>query len=173
MKPFAPSTKTIVTALGTGICTDIDHLEFRDPPGFVITHGDRSILLDCSQLIDRRLKKVGIPLAQVGQIFLSHAHPDHCALPHYIQSAYCDYLFNGAKASGKLGHELTLHVAPGQVAGFYEMMKVQYPEMNGKFWDDFDPQIVPLQISDGTSEASTMSDGVFTITAHPVYHGFG
>lgn len=73
--------------LGTGTCVPNIGSEWRSPPAFLVTLDDGTrILFDCSQGTYDRLIRNGIDPADIHYICLSHPHPDHNALVHYIQT---------------------------------------------------------------------------------------
>lgn len=59
--------------------------------GYLVRHGDASVLLDCGSGVVGRLRQV-LPLSQVGAIVISHLHPDHYIdlIAYYYALKYTD-----------------------------------------------------------------------------------
>src|SRR5690348_640384 len=90
-----------ITALGTGTCAytiprDKSTLR-RKPPAFLVQWGDEQLLFDCSAQVNERLSMVGVDYATISRIAISHTHPDHCALVHFLQSVFCEGIWGGPK----------------------------------------------------------------------------
>ena len=155
-----------VFALGTGVCADTPQTTVsRQPPGFLLDIDGMYLLFDCSEGIRFRLKNAGVDISQVTHVAVSHAHPDHAALPQFIQTKYCSHLFGTPSATST---QLRIYL-PAQLArDFPHVWNWHQPENDGRYWDDFVPKIIGME--DGFTEE--LAPGV-TLTAHHVYHGFG
>lgn len=154
-----------VTALGTGVCSshyDLNVDSLRKPPGFLIDCDGYRILLDCSQDIAARLENRGIPLESINVIAISHAHPDHNALIHFIQSVYAKGLWGGEKME-----TLSVIMPNHLIDNFATWWKIYIPET-----DTFDFPTLTFHRPNETYSIHGVN-GEITIEAFAVYHGFG
>lgn len=80
-----------VHVLGSGTCLPVRGGQRRAHPGFFIGYGkgDQHLVLECSQGMAERLEAIGEDPDKITQLAISHAHPDHCALPQFLQTAFC------------------------------------------------------------------------------------
>ena len=155
-----------VTALGTGVCTDTQQTKaLRQPPGFLVQVDGMNILLDCSEGIRFRLKALGIDPWQVAHVAVSHAHPDHAALPQFIQSSFCNRFIG---LPGQARPVLSIYLPTLLARDFPQVWNWHQPENGGRYWDNFEPKIIGMK--DGYSEQ--IAPGI-TLKAFSVYHGFG
>jgi ribonuclease BN (tRNA processing enzyme) len=155
-----------VIALGTGTCSDTPQTkQSRQPPGFLITVDDQHILFDCSEGIRFRLQAHNIDIAHVQHVAISHAHPDHAALPQFIQAKYCRLLFG---ASGTKSTKLHIFLPKILARDFPQVWNWHQPENDGAYWKEFTPQIIG--VSDGFEEE--IFPGA-VLKAYTVYHGYG
>jgi ribonuclease BN (tRNA processing enzyme) len=154
-----------VLALGTGVCTDTPHSKnTRQPPGFLITVDGFHILFDCSEGIRFRLKNDGVSISDVKHVAITHAHPDHAALPQFIQSKFCHLLYGDRHA----GEQLTVYMPKMLARDFPQVWNWHQPENDGGYWKEFAPDIVGM--SDGFEREVAPH---VTFKAVHVYHGFG
>jgi len=71
----------------------------RNQNGILISYGSEKILVDCGEGIQRQLKIVGVSLAKINRVLISHLHGDHVlGLPGLIQSM------------GNSDYQKTLHI---------------------------------------------------------------
>lgn len=155
-----------VIALGTGVCTDTPQTKSpRHPPGFVINLGENHILFDCSEGIRFRLRQAGIDPRLVTHVAVSHAHPDHAALPQFIQSKFCSILFDKPDPRA---HQLRVYLPKILARDWPQVWNWHQPENDGGYWNEFAPEIVGME--DGFSEE--ILPGVI-LKSFSVYHGFG
>ncbi|TAN34203.1 hypothetical protein EPN28_00485 [Patescibacteria group bacterium] len=85
-----------LTILGSG--TDASHLAGianRFPPGFLVEWNEHKLLIECSEGIRFRLEKIGVDYADIRHLAISHAHPDHYALPQFLQSVWNKIMWSG------------------------------------------------------------------------------
>jgi ribonuclease BN (tRNA processing enzyme) len=155
-----------VIALGTGVCVDIPHTKIpRQPPGFLAIVDDLHFLFDCSEGIRFRLQQARIDLAKVTHVAISHSHPDHAALPQFIQSKFCRYLFGEHDDSAA---KLKIYMSKILARDFPQVWNWHQPENDGGYWKEFEPEFVGME--DGFAEE--LAPGV-RLTAMNVYHGYG
>lgn len=156
----------VVTALGTGVCTDTPQTKMtRQPPGFLIDIDGLYILFDCSEGIRFRLKAAGVDPSSVTHVAVSHAHPDHAALPQFIQSKFCSILY--AKPDPHK-HQLRVYLPKILARDWPQVWNWHQPENDGGYWNEFAPEIVGME--DGFEEE--IAPGIF-LKSFAVYHGFG
>jgi ribonuclease BN (tRNA processing enzyme) len=137
-----------VIALGTGVCTDTSHTSNpRQPPGFLVIAGGLHLLLDCSEGIRFRLRQAGIDVTDVTHVAVTHAHPDHAALPQFIQAKFCRHLFGEHKAHSD---HLRIYLPKILARDFPQVWNWHQPENDGGYWKEFAPQIVGMD--DGFEE---------------------
>jgi ribonuclease BN (tRNA processing enzyme) len=70
------STNPTITILGSGTALNTAR---RGSPGYLLSHGSSSTLLDCGSGTLRQLAKGGVEFQTVSRILLSHVHVDHVA----------------------------------------------------------------------------------------------
>lgn len=151
-----------LTILGSGTCaSQLPGIPNRYPPGFLVEWVDQRILFDCSEGMRFRLQDAGYDYAAIQHLAISHAHPDHFALPHFIQSVYCHGAWGGRKNE-------TLNIyCPGQIVeDFPALWQIHFPERGGKYFDYPKLNFVPA-----AETASQIGNGI--LTAKKVQHGNG
>ncbi|MBU2566829.1 hypothetical protein KKG46_04715 [Patescibacteria group bacterium] len=158
-----------VIALGTGVCTNgCTPGADRQPPGFLFDYNGNLLLIDASEGIRFRINEAGYDYGKVAHLALSHVHPDHCALPQFLQAKLCRVLWGGA-TDGMEKIKIFMH--EGSAEGFTQVWNWHHPEAGGKlnhFPDKFNFEIQAIR--GGWSEEIFPG---FTIKAFGVYHGFG
>ncbi|MFH1620830.1 MAG: ribonuclease Z [Patescibacteria group bacterium] len=155
-----------IIALGTGVCYDSPKEKIlRQPPGFLVIVDDLHLLFDCSEGIRFRLHQARVDLSRVTHVAVSHAHPDHAALPQFIQAKFCRYLFG---EHDDRAAKLKIFMAKILVRDFPQVWNWHQPENDGGYWKEFEPEFVGME--DGYKEK--LADGV-TFTAKNMYHGYG
>ena len=70
-----------LTLLGTGTPTPLSH---RAGAGYLVTLDEQTLLFDCGPGSARRLLENGTPPREIGSLFLTHLHYDHCVDYGYI-----------------------------------------------------------------------------------------
>ena len=134
------------------------------PPGFLVQWGEgEQLLFECSEGVRFRLEKMGIDYASIEHVAVSHAHPDHYAPLHLVQSLYCKGLWSD---TGYGTQSFTLYGPDELIADFPTLWNIHLPQKEG-YYPGFDLGLVPL--SDGISRQI----GTASLQAAPVYHGFG
>jgi ribonuclease BN (tRNA processing enzyme) len=155
-----------VLALGTGVCSDLAMTRTpRHPPGFLVDLDGFLLLFDCSEGIRCRLQQAGFDPAAVAHVALSHGHPDHAALPQFIQARYCRLAFG---APHPLADKLQVYLPAALARTFPAVWDWHQPEHNGRYWERFTPSFVPLDNGD----RHNLAPGV-TLISYDVYHGHG
>jgi ribonuclease BN (tRNA processing enzyme) len=155
-----------ITALGTGVCANgYFPNTVRKPPGFLIDVDGTLILFDCSEGIRYRIQEAGYEYGLVQHVAVSHAHPDHVALPQFLQARSCRRLWGEDQPEFGL---CTVYLPKDLVKGFQQVWNWHLPENDGKYWPEFTPKFVPLD--EGSSIGITPE---VTLKSYPVYHGFG
>lgn len=155
-----------VIALGTGNCAngyaqDTD----RQPPGFLVDADGTLILLDCSEGIRYRIARAGFDYGDVQHVAVTHAHPDHAALPQFLQAKSCRRIF--ASDRPEFG-ECTVYLPEKLAKGFASVWDWHQPELQGKYWPEFTPVFKGMK--KGSAVKITPN---ITLKAFPVFHGFG
>lgn len=89
-----------LVALGTGTCVHPPGTPRRMPPLFALDVSEtlvpQWVLFDCSEGARWRLADAGIDPLTVAHLALSHPHPDHAALPQFVQARACELGFGRA-----------------------------------------------------------------------------
>lgn len=131
-----------VYALGTGVCANgyLPNTD-RQPPGFFIDVDGVLILFDCSEGIRYRIQDIGYDYGDVQHVAVSHAHPDHAALPQFLQARSCRRIFANDKPEFGL---CTVYMPAELVEGFQKVWDWHVPENDGKYWPEFTPKFIPL-----------------------------
>ena len=81
-------TKITVLGSGTAVSSFYKPFDFRAPPGYLLEHGGKQYLIECSDGIRGQLEKIKIDYFNTDSIFISHFHPDHFSILPFIQSIY-------------------------------------------------------------------------------------
>lgn len=158
-----------LVVLGSGTCLNpLPGAAARMPPLFALDVGEASaqwILFDCSEGARYRLPAHGIAPAEIRHIALSHPHPDHAALPQFVQGRSCEALF---RKDPSVDLSLTLYAAPRVVATLRSLWVWHQPEDDGappSRW-----RLRTVAASDGF--ARELFEGVW-LRAFRVHHGHG
>ena len=153
-----------LTILGSGTdASQIPGIPNRYPPGFLVEWDQEKVLFDCSEGVRFRLEKVGVDYASIRHLAISHSHPDHYALPQFLQSVWNKGLWGGKHFTD---HDLHIYGPKELVADYKKLWHMYHP--------DFD-NVLPLprlkfhEMSD--SESFEVSGA--KLTAEKVHHGFG
>jgi ribonuclease BN (tRNA processing enzyme) len=155
-----------VVALGTGVCVNgIEKLPDRQPPGFLVEVDGRLVLFDCSEGIRFRIQAAGYDYGHVSHVFVSHAHPDHAALPQFIQSRFVRHMHG---AQDERSRKLALYLPKLLARDFPQVWNWHQPENDGGYWQGFQPEYLAME--DGYQ--AELWPGV-TLKAYDVYHGYG
>lgn len=157
-----------LTILGSGVCandylqTD-SQLDQRYPPAYLLEFNDKKILFDCSELVRFRLERAGFNYADIHHLAISHAHPDHFALVHYLQSVFCKGIWGETK-----NKQLNIY-CPGQIEkDFADYWQMHLPEMDEGERYEY-PELDISAMSNNEKKKISKAE----LNAFPVYHGFG
>lgn len=155
-----------VIALGTGVCSDTSQTKYpRQPPGFLVNVDGRHLLFDCSEGIRFRLHQAGVDIADLSHVAVSHAHPDHAALPQFIQAKFCRML-NCER--NPCASRLRVYLPKMLARDFPQVWNWHQPENDGGYWNEFAPSVIGME--DGFEE--DILPGV-RLKAVNMYHGYG
>lgn len=174
------STATVYV-LGSGTCYPEPGRTKRAPPGFYIRYGARPeehLLLECSAGIAERLEAIGVGADQIGQLAISHAHPDHFALPQFLQSAHCAYSIRSRGEPPSEKPVLELFVPHHIKMNLRRLNEIHFEETC--FAPDRSPGLAyPIvnatDMTDHQREHGVLVSlaGGASLRAFPVQHGFG
>ncbi|MFH1078360.1 MAG: MBL fold metallo-hydrolase [Patescibacteria group bacterium] len=155
-----------VLALGTGVCSN-GHLPGArmQPPGFLIDVDGTLILLDCSEGIRYRIADAGYDYGAIGHVCVTHGHPDHAALPQFIQAKACRCIFG---SGCRVANPCTFYLPRPLVERFRAVWDWYQPENDGGYWKEFTPTFVPLD-----DRATIELEKDVRLTSYAVPHGFG
>ena len=158
-----------VLALGTGVCSDTPHTKkARQPPGFLISINEElHLLFDCSEGIRFRCVASGVLPSAITHVFITHSHPDHVALPQFIQSKFCYFLFDNQHHDPR-ATELNVYMPQLLARDFPQVWNWHQPENDGGYWNEFEPKIIGMK--DGYTVQ--IAEGV-RLHAVNLYHGYG
>lgn len=114
-------------ALGTGVCANCLQVAGprRHPPGFLVDWNGELFLMDASEGIRFRIEDAGYDYGQLKSVAITHAHPDHAALPQLIQAKLCRVLW-GKAAPGT--DQLKVYMHEALVEKFQEVWDWHHPE---------------------------------------------
>ncbi|MDD5109993.1 MAG: ribonuclease Z [Patescibacteria group bacterium] len=159
-----------LTILGSGgPVSDLLKLRNRELPGYWVTWKGGHVLFEVSEGIRFRLQRIGVLYVSVKHIAVTHAHPDHYALPHFLEAVYCHKVFGGVKAE-----MMDVYAPDSIVDGWPALFKAFVPEApspdthcteEGYLW----PKLTWHKMSGG----KTVKQGDATLSAQNVNHGFG
>lgn len=154
-------------ALGTGTCVHAQGTALRLPPLFALDVSETAapawILFDCSEGARWRLADAGVDPLAVAHVALSHPHPDHAALPQFVQARACEVIFGRA-----VGRDLplTLYLPAQSAAALADLWRWHAPEDGGVPTTRFALRTVGVE--DGFREE--VLPGVW-LSARAVVHG--
>ncbi len=157
-----------VTILGSGTCTSqLPNIENRYPPAFLVEVGEKKVMFDCSEAVRFRLEKMGYDFEDIHHVALSHTHPDHCAIFHYIQAVFVKGLWGGEDCKNEY---LNIYCPQQVVDEFDNMWNFHFPEVANERWEW--PKINLHPMTDGNEQVQKIEDGM-VLKGRSVYHGFG
>ncbi len=160
-----------VTVLGSGTCAShLPGIPNRFPPGFLVEWGKEyaeKMLFDCSEGVRFRLEEVGVDFSTLGHIAISHAHPDHYALVHFLQAAFCKNMWTTEPLPQD--HEVRVYCPTHIAQDFPQLLALYNPDMEGKFWPW--PQVAFQPMSARNEELAIGTDA--KLTTADVHHGHG
>lgn len=155
-----------LTVLGSGTCgSQLPNIPNRQPPAFVLETSSQIIMFECSEGVKYRLEAAGYKYYDIDHIAISHVHPDHYALVHYLQSVGC---FNSWVGSANKRIDI---YAPRQITASFETLWTTYvpddPERKNRIW----PKLKFHTVTNPDKVVQIIGD--HRLTAHAVYHGHG
>ncbi len=165
----------VLHALGTGTCFPEPGSIRRAHPGFLLTWGENekhNLLLECSSSIAERLERVGVSPDEIKAVAISHAHPDHFALPQFVQSAHCATLQRGERRIFDHDSQNLDLFVPQHIANHIDTLnRIHFEEScgEGRIPGLQTPKLHPNVLDPGAT-------GVFMdaiIRSFRVMHGFG
>lgn len=155
-----------IIALGTGVCSNGYGPETdRHPPGFLVDADGVMVLLDCSEGIRYRLHAAGVDYGFVQHVAITHGHPDHAALPQFLQAKSCRRIFGNDHPEFGV---CNVYMPPRLVEKFPDVWDWHQPELEKKYWPEFTPNFVAM----GEEGSVGIAPGM-TLKSFPVTHGFG
>ena len=84
---------------------------------YLLKHNKRQILFDCGEGATSAMLRLGIDPTQIGTVFITHMHPDHCmGLPLFLQANYVS----------RRKERLDLFVPSEAVAGIKNLFDLTY-----------------------------------------------
>lgn len=156
-----------LVALGTGTCVHPPGTPRRMPPLFALDVSESPapqwVLFDCSEGARWRLADEGIDPLDIAHVALSHPHPDHAALPQFVQSRACEASFG--RGVGR-ALPLALYMPHASADSITELWRWHGPEDDGVPTTRFALEVVGA--GDGFSRE--LRPGV-TLRAREVLHG--
>lgn len=152
--------------LGSGVAaSQLPGIPNRYPPGYVVEWGDNSLLLECGEAVRFRLEEMGFDYGKIEHLAVSHSHPDHYALPHFMVARYCKELWSDKDCSATM---LQVYCPDSIAKNFFELCKLYVPdEQNGAIFGQ------NIALHPMSSPAERLSIGNGTLSAENVRHGFG
>ncbi len=155
-----------VVALGTGINVNgVDYCQHRYPPSFLIDVDGLLILFDCGEGTRFRLQAAGYDYGLVTHVAVSHAHPDHAALPQFIQAKLGRLLWGKHDPRTT---QLKIYLPRILARDFPQVWNWHQPENDGGYWQEFAPEIIGMD--DGFERE--LAPRVL-LKAFSVYHSYG
>lgn len=166
------STAPVIHVLGSGTCHPVPGGKRRAHPGFFVRwgEGNRHLLIECSQMIAERLETIGEDPYDVRHLAISHAHPDHYALPQFVQTAFCAGLSRANHESTELAVYGSAHV----VNTIRDLNRIYFEEtVTAEKAGLSSPRIVQHCLQRSGGGATLACDGSAHLAGYSVYHGFG
>ncbi len=140
-----------LTILGSGCC--VPSLR-RSSPGYLLTVKEKHFLLDCGPGTMRSLTKMGVDIADLSGIFLSHFHLDHCG-------ELCPLIFSLKYAGFEKKSNLLIAGPPGLTDFFQKLEKIY------QGW--ITPESFSLKTVENVSVIEELSN--FPISSEKMKHG--
>lgn len=167
-----------VFVLGSGTCFPEPGRKRRAHPLFYVDWdgGKRHLLLECSQGAAERLETIGVSPGNIRHLAVSHAHPDHFALPQFVQAAHCALLVNQPAAPTPTTPTLNVYGPSHVIRSIQQLMAIHFEETTG---EDQPPGLSPPRVFPNTMSWNEATGGTMTavngatLHAFPVHHGFG
>ncbi|MBI5515575.1 MAG: MBL fold metallo-hydrolase [Deltaproteobacteria bacterium] len=152
-----------VLCLGTGTCFPPrpEH-PWRMPPLFLVELPGLRVLFDCSEGARWRLAQAGVDPASIAHVAVSHPHPDHAALPQFVQARACATRV----AEGDVG--LAIHLPARSHGAIKDLWRWHHPEDDGRLTSRL--PIITHGAYDGY--CAVLAPGVL-LKAFSVHHGHG
>jgi len=159
-----------IIALGTGVCTNglDDGMPNRYPPGFLVDYNNQLLLLDASEGVRYRIQKAGYDYGFLEHVAITHAHPDHCALPQLIQAKLCRVLWDKGKNDIEKLKNLAIYMHEDLARGFQAVWDWHHPEGTEVYKGTENWKVEPV----GLNWEKEIFSGL-KLKAFNVYHGFG
>lgn len=150
-----------ISVLGAGTCvSQLPNIPNQFPPSFFVQWDNHHLLLECPEATRFRLEELGLDFASIKNIAISHAHPDHCALVHYVQSVYVKGIYDAPTKNPTI----TVY-SPKQLATHYkDVWQFHVPEMTS---NNYEWPVLRFVTPKGGEVI-----GAATLTAFSVMHGF-
>lgn len=155
-----------LTVLGSGTCgSQMPGVVNRMPPAFVVQSQTQTIMFDCSEAVRFRLEKAGFNYVDINHICISHAHPDHYAFVHFLQSIGCINSWLGP-------HNERIDIyAPRHITENFDALWALYvpddPERKNRIW----PALHFHAMSKPDKQEHEI--GEHNLKSFSVYHGHG
>ncbi|NMB56524.1 ribonuclease Z [Candidatus Beckwithbacteria bacterium] len=151
-----------ITVLGSGMdASQIPGITNRFPPGYLLEWGKGKILIECPESIRFRLEEIGVDYASIQHLAISHSHPDHYALPQYLQSVW-----NKGYLTDKnyINHNLNIYGPSSLINKIDELLQFFRPG-----W--LSVLVLPKLILKALPQKSTLIINGLKLSAINVYHG--
>ena len=163
--------KPIVHVLGSGTCHPVPGGKRRAHPGFFIRwgEGDQHLLLECSENMAVRIEAIGEEVDRIRHLAISHAHPDHFALPQFVQSMNCAASWR-PKAGLFVPGQLHVYGSAHVVQSVSKLNHIHFEETVSERGAGLsNPDLALHMMLQSTVE---FGEGV-KLSSFPVHHGFG
>jgi ribonuclease BN (tRNA processing enzyme) len=148
----------------------------RAHPLFLFRYGEKKgeeILFECSSNAAERLSDMDVAPYSIGQVAISHAHPDHYAFQHFVQTAHCHILHRPGFDPGKsdLLPRITLFAHDDIIQAQRSLNAFYFPETANFAEPGLPFPIIRPMICAHKTEAHLV--GGARLTSYVVSHGFG
>ena len=154
-----------IIALGTGVCANCVPGPRRYPPGFLVDYNGNLLLLDAGEGVRFHIEDAGYDYGLIQHLAITHTHPDHAALPQFLQSKLCRRLWcKPVEGMDKL----TIYMHELAVEGFKQVWAWHHPEGDEVYRDQFTWKLEGMR---GGWEKEIFPG--LKLKAFGVYHGFG
>lgn len=163
-----------LTILGSGTCaSQLAGIPNRYPPAFIVEWERERMLFDCSEGVRFRLEQAGYDYAAIRHIAISHSHPDHYALTHYVQSVFCKGLWGGKDPKSKDDEQsrqdtLFIYCPPTIADEFQTLWNIYIPDSKDRYFPWPTLVFCPMAANETSYRV-----GQGVLTARKVHHGHG
>lgn len=155
-----------LTIVGSGVAAShLTGIKNRALPAYVVEIGPEKILFDCGEGTKFSLEACGFAYHDFHHIAISHPHPDHNALIHFLQATFCHGLWDARAARNA---EWQVYCPQHIVDHFPAAWNFYNPDLGDTMFD-----MPVINWHSLTNSTQTHQIGEAMLSARSVHHGNG